>query len=160
MSHCDIKTKKNLSVQEMTKNHQEVSAELIEAYRQTHFRVLTEPATTLQIGQKNQQLIELMRVNRVTSSAFITACNPFSQALSDEENAQRMKSLLQELRNRSLTFLEGVGQHPSNQWPGESSYLVLGLSLEAAKTLGRNFEQHAIVWAGQDGIPQLVMLNA
>ena len=48
---------------------------------------------------------------------------------------------------RSLTFFEGLGQTPSLQWPGEPSYLVLGMSLQAAMALGRKYEQHAIVFA-------------
>ena len=62
-----------------------------------------------------------------------------------------------EIEDRSLSILPGVGQHPSNNWPGEQSVLVLGLSLEAAKTLGRRFDQNAVVLTGRDGIPQLVL---
>jgi hypothetical protein len=38
--------------------------------------------------------------------------------------------------------------------------LVLGLSLEAAKTLGRRFEQNAVVWTGRYGVPELVFMIA
>jgi hypothetical protein len=48
------------------------------------------------------------------------------------------------------------GQHPSNKWPGEVSVLVLGLDLEAAKSLARHYEQHAFEWAAGDGLPELV----
>jgi hypothetical protein len=33
----------------------------------------------------------------------------------------------------------------------------LGLSLVAAKTLVRRFEQNAVVWTGRDGVPELLM---
>jgi hypothetical protein len=36
---------------------------------------------------------------------------------------------------------------------------VLGLALEAAKSLGRRHEQNAVVWSGPDAVPQLVMLD-
>ncbi len=49
-----------------------------------------------------------------------------------------------------------IGKHPSNNWPGEVSVLVLGLDLEAAKSLARHYEQHAFVWAAGDGVPVLV----
>ena len=63
------------------------------------------------------------------------------------------------LRQRSLICLEGVGRHPANQWPGEVSYLILGLTLDAAKTLGTRLEQNAIVWSGADAVPRLILLR-
>jgi len=57
-----------------------------------------------------------------------------------------LMGLTKELRNRSLKFLDGVGEHPSGDWPGEASVLVLGMSLEAVKSLGQRYEQNAIVW--------------
>ena len=43
--------------------------------------------------------------------------------------------------------------HPLNDWPSEESYLVFGLNLEAAKTLGVRMQHIAIVWNDTDGIP-------
>ena len=84
---------------------------------------------------------------------------PFSQILDDEANAERHAALGQELGRRSLASIEGIGQHPSNLWPGEPSYLVFGLTLVAAKTLGTRLEQNAIVWTGTDAVPQLILLR-
>jgi hypothetical protein len=57
-----------------------------------------------------------------------------------------------------LDFLsvDAIGQHPSSTWPGEMSVLVLGMDLEAAKSLSRHYEQHAFVWVAGDGVPELV----
>ncbi len=99
------------------------------------------------------------RRHNVDCAAFLTGWNPFSREVSEAENRDRQKALAAELTRRSLAFLEGIGQHPSNNWPGEESLLVLGLSLEAAKTLGERFEQNAIVWCGADGVPQLIVLR-
>ena len=74
---------------------------------------------------------------------------PSSQSVEPPQNPGRF----------SLEFVAGIGQHPSNQWPGEPSYLVFGLTLEAAKTLGTRLEQNAIVWNGSDGTPQLILLR-
>ena len=70
-----------------------------------------------------------------------------------------MEKLKNVLRARSLRWLEGLGQHPSNQWPGEPSVLILGLSLAAAKVLAEDFEQNAFVWSGAGAMPQLVLLR-
>ena len=43
--------------------------------------------------------------------------------------------------------------------PGEPSYLVFGLKLEAAKTLGRALRQNAIVWSDVDAVPRLILLR-
>ena len=54
---------------------------------------------------------------------------------------------------------QGLGQHPTNGWSGEVSYLILGLTLEAAKVLGARHEQNAIVWSDADALPQLILLR-
>jgi hypothetical protein len=94
-------------------------------------------------------------VNRV-NAAFITAWNPFSQNLPAKENQTRQDALKANLNKRGLMCIDGTGKHPSNNWPGEVSVLVLGLDLEAAKSLARHDEQHAFVWAAGDGVPELV----
>lgn len=131
----------------------------LQAYRETEFRVTGDAPMTLRLGQACASLARLQLAHRVDCSTFITACNPFSIELSDAENAARQAALAEDLRKRSLTFFDGVGQHPSHNWPGEPSYLVLGLSFEAARTLGRRLEQNAIVWNGAGAVPELVLLR-
>ena len=92
-------------------------------------------------------------------AAFITAFNPFSRELTADENRRRQAELAKELTRRSLDFVEGVGQHPSGDWPGEPSFLVFGLELEAAKSLGKVYEQNAIIWCGADCVPDLILLK-
>jgi hypothetical protein len=140
---------------------------LIQAYRETHYKVFPRPgaaeaAFTLLIGHACAGLGAAHRLHGVDFSAYITACNPNSQALSLADNANRQQELARELRTRGLRFDDGVGQHPSNGWEGgqgEPSFLAYGLDLEAAKVLGRRFGQNAIVWAGADAVPRLVMLK-
>lgn len=127
-----------------------------QAYLETHYLVFGDTPLTLQVGIANPGLTTLYKTHRVESCAFITACNPWSQSLDAAANAQRQATLAAELRHRSLTFVEGIGQHPSSQRPGEASFLVWGLSLEAAKALGHKHEQNAIVWCGLDAVPQLI----
>jgi CubicO group peptidase (beta-lactamase class C family) len=79
--------------------------------------------------------------------------------LTESENARRQRALASELRSRGLVFVDGVGQHPSNGWPGEPSMLVFGLTLDAARTLGTRLEQNAGVWSGADAVPHLILLR-
>lgn len=131
----------------------------IQAYRETEYRVHGDEPFTLQIGRFCEALVAIHKRHRVNCSAYITACNPYSKQFDEAANEGRQADLGRELRTRSLTTLEGIGQHPSNQWPGEASYLILGLTLEAAKSLGTRLEQNAIVWSGADAIPQLFLLR-
>ena len=131
----------------------------IQAYLETDYRVHAEPPFALRVGHMSSDLLTTHKTHRAGSSAFITACNPFSQQLDEAENQDRQRNLAAELSRRGLTFLQGIGQHPSNNWPGEDSFLVLGLNLEAAKALGQRFEQNALVWSASDAIPQLILLR-
>ncbi len=140
-----------------------LSPELIQAFLETHYRVHQHgpdaPALTLRVGQASPDLIALHNAHGVDCSAFLTAYNPFAKKVDDASNLQRQEALKQELSRRSLTFLPGEGQHPANGWPAEPSVLVLGLSLEAAKVMGRQYEQAAIVWIGLKAVPELVLLQ-
>lgn len=136
-----------------------ISEDLINAYREIEYIVNIEPPMPLRVGQKNEALIALHKKYRVESSAFITAYNPYSESTLDANNVKLQSELHKELQTRSLTFLDGKGLHPSNMWPAEPSFLVMGLSLEASKILGIKFQQNAILWCDKDGIPQLVLLR-
>jgi hypothetical protein len=131
----------------------------MQAYLDTEFRVFGDLPFVLHVGQRSEALDSAHKSHRVECSAFITAWNPYSEILSDDGNQERQQDLAKELSRRSLSYVEGLGQHKSNQWPGEESFLVFGLTLEAAKTLGTNFEQNAIVWIGSDAIPELILLR-
>ena len=136
-----------------------IDAGTVQAFRETEYMVHGDEPFTLKVGEVCPPLAAAHKRHRVDCSAYITACNPFSQILDDQENAERHAALGRELGRRSLASIEGIGQHPSNKWPGEPSYLVFGLTLEAAKTLGTRLEQNAIVWSGADAGPQLIMLR-
>jgi len=136
-----------------------MDASTVQAYLETEYRVHGDKPFALKVSKVCPELAAAHKRHRVDCSAYITACNPFSQILGDEANAERHAALGRDLSRRSLANIEGVGQHPSNQWPGEASYLVFGLSLEAAKTLGTRLEQNAIVWSGADAVPQLILLR-
>ena len=136
-----------------------IQPETIQAYHETEYRVASEQSLVLRIGEYNESLSRLYISNLLDSCAFITACNPCSRSLSDVVNAHRYEELGRELQRRGLKYFQGEGKHPVGGWPGEASYLILGLSLEAAKALGKEYEQNAIVWCGSDALPQLVLLK-
>ena len=133
-----------------------ISKELWQAYLETDFKVFAVNPFTLKVGQYSEDLNSIIKKSKYSSAAFITAYNPYSQQLSDAENVARQEQLKIEIAKRGLTTIEGVGQHPSNQWPGEPSLLILGLNKAAAATLARQLEQNAFVWSDETSIPQLI----
>lgn len=133
-------------------------AELLQAFAETDYIVHHEPPFTMNIGQPCPELKALMAEHNALCAAFITAWNPFSQQLSAKQNEDRQQALLAELKRRGLKFIEGIGQHPSNNWPGEPSVLVLDLEKEVARLLAFHLEQHALVWIPRDAVPTLICL--
>jgi hypothetical protein len=136
-----------------------LSYDLIQAFSETHYKVYAEYELVLLIGQSNSDLANLHRRFAVDCCAFITACNPYSRALSAERNKIRQQNLATDLLSRQVSFLEGLGVHPSNGWEGEPSFLIFGVTLEDARDMGHALEQNAIVWAGSDATPQLILLR-
>jgi len=131
----------------------------LNAYRETEYRVFAPVPFVLRIDDPSEALLAQHKKHGVECSAFITACNPFSEQASDEANARHQARLAFCLAQRGLKFDHGIGQHPTNGWPGEPSFLVYGLALQAARRLGMECLQSAIVWSGADAVPQLVLLE-
>jgi Protein of unknown function (DUF3293) len=113
----------------------------------------------LRVGVRSTSLALIHASHAVDCSAFITACNPQGRLSDEPGNARRQLELRQELERRGLTAMEGLGRHPRGEWPPEPSFLVPGLSREEARMLGRRFAQNAVVWAGADAVPELILLR-
>ena len=144
---------------DLSEGNSQLPAGLIEAYAQTEFSVDAQPAFTLYIGQYCALLKQVMTQARVNTCLFITACNPYSQSLTDDDNAQRTKQLESDINLRGLQYLTGMGQHALHDWPGEASFLVLGVSPDISKDLGQAYEQNAVVWSDADAIARLWLLR-
>jgi Protein of unknown function (DUF3293) len=136
-----------------------IDPDTLRAYEETHYRVLGDAPTTLRIGHANPDLAKLHLAFSVDCSAFVTAANPFSTLTRATANAVRQAALVEQLGRMGLHFIEGIGKHPSGTWQGESSLLVLGITLSDAKQLGMQHEQNAIVWCDSDTVPQLILLR-
>jgi hypothetical protein len=136
-----------------------INADTIRAYKETDYRIGDGYDIVLRIDTPCTKLSRLHAEHRVSSSAFLTAYNPFSRQVSVQQNEERQAQLLAELKDRGLTIIRGMGHHSSEKWPGEPSMLILGIDMEAAKVLGRKYEQNAFIWCGVDGVPRLVLLR-
>lgn len=131
----------------------------VQAYLETEYRVQGEPGFILHVGRASADLLSAHKRLEADCSAFLTACNPFSEPFDEAANAARQAELAHQLSSLGLVFLPGIGQHPSNDWPGEESFLVFGLTLQAAEAIGSQWGQNGIVWSGADAVPQLILLK-
>lgn len=137
----------------------EIPKELIDSYRATHFRVLEPISFVLRIGEFSQPLKDLFRDRSVSSAAFLTAWNPHSNETEAVDNEKANETLKRNLKDKQIFFYEGIGEDPAGEWPSEPSVFALGLSHEKAISIGRTFNQNAIVWIGDDAIPKLELLR-
>jgi Protein of unknown function (DUF3293) len=135
-----------------------IAADKVAAYQSTRYRIGGPEFFTLSIGAKSEALLQLYRKTGQDCGLFITAFNPFGQAQSAEANQAAHFLLGEHLRALSRHVIEGAG-YPSGDWPPELSFFALGIDEGAARQLGRRFDQDAVVWAGADAVPRLLLLR-
>jgi hypothetical protein len=117
-----------------------------DAYLRTTF-IAETPNGKIEIrpGSSSVALDSILRKNRVAEWAYVTAYNPGSRLMSDEINKRAHEELRRIVSERRLICFDGHGVGPGGAWPPEASLLVLGLSIDQARALGRQFGQLAIV---------------
>jgi sugar fermentation stimulation protein A len=74
---------------------------------------------------------------------IITACNPRSRLLSDEENTTRNRRLERELRAKGLRVIAADGRAPDGSWQ-EPGFGILDADPAEVLALARRFEQLAV----------------
>jgi Protein of unknown function (DUF3293) len=121
---------------------------LIRAYREAKFVVNGQDLITLFVGQSNRELSKLLIENGVTTAAFITAHNPYSDKYEDSDNTKAQASLIQDVNDLGLKFIDGYGQDTAEKWPREDSILILGITESQAEILSDKYSQNAFVWVG------------
>ena len=141
-----------------TRRETDISETLLSAYEETHYCVFHEPPFALQIGVRSEEAAQLHQDHEVHSSVFLTACNPFSQPLSEQENRCRQVELERTIARQGWVAKRGIGRHPTNDWPAEPSFLILGISIDQAMALGRRFDQNALVFLNGLATSELVLL--
>ena len=143
----------------MWTSHAPIAPDLLKAYLETEYRVLGRGGFVLRCGEYSAALDAGHERLGVVSSAFITACNPYSQRRGRGINDFAQAALAYELELRRLRYVRGIGQHPHNGWRGEKSFLVFGIDRATACEIGLKYRQNGIVWCGLDAVPALVLLR-
>ena len=136
-----------------------IPAPTIEAYRSAEYRFgRGADAVTLRIGAPCEALLRFYAATGHRCGAFITACNPMGRVQSAQANEAAQARLFEELQAMAVSVFEGVGAAPAGTW-SERSFFVPGIELEVAKKLGRRYRQNAIVWVGEGGVAELLLLR-
>ena len=135
-------------------------ADLIAAYLAADYVVFGEPELVLRIGEASAALDALLEAEGAQTAAYLTAANPQGRLAAQAENLLATTALLEAQREAGYACYAGEGRDPQREWPAEPSVLVVGISCAEAETLGRGYEQNAIVFLEKGKPPELVLLTA
>jgi hypothetical protein len=135
-----------------------IPPEMLEAYRRTLYRVVGPPGFVLRVDEPSPELKALLAPSP-GGAAFLTAWNPGSRRSDVDENRSADRRLRGDLGSGGWVVLPALGEDPDGVWEVEEGHLVLGIDRERAEALGRSYGQNAILWAGKDGVPRLVLLR-
>jgi hypothetical protein len=131
---------------------------LLAAYRRTRFCADTaQGRLVIRVGETCAELDALLRATGCARWAYITAFNPGSFRLSDDENEAQQRELESALRQLGHPMFRGEGIGDDGTWAPEPSFLALCIEREAAVGLGRRFGQLAILCGDLDGSAELVL---
>lgn len=136
-----------------------IAPSLLESYKSADYYVDTSPSFALKIGLHSNELENIYRAFHKNTAAFITAFNPYSQELSEQENKYRNLKLEELIKSLHFHYIQGEGKCGDGDWDGEKSFLIIGISEKQASDIGKEYEQNAIVWCDKDAIPQLLLLK-
>jgi hypothetical protein len=127
------------------------------AYERTTYCVDDSPGRIrFRAGDVSRSLDALVARHDATRWALITAWNPESVRLTRAENDVRQRSLERDAQQAGYQMLRGEGIGADPNWQPEESILILGISRKAARQLGRQYGQLAIVVGHRDGPGRLV----
>lgn len=121
--------------------------DLEKAYRRTTYVALTSRGELrTRVGRPHPELDQLLVENNAETWAYITAWNPKSEPLGEQENHARQEKLEEELRDAGYAFFQGQGTADNGEWPPEDSVLVVGIPRQEAVSIGVRYAQNAIVY--------------
>ncbi|KMY85495.1 4'-phosphopantetheinyl transferase [Candidatus Paraburkholderia calva] len=128
-----------------------------EAYLAAVYRVFGAAAIDMTIGTANPAAAALIEAHGAHGAVFVTAFNPFGTKLDDAQNDTRQRALIARIGALKQPALPGEGFDPTGAWQAEASVFVPGATREMADALMIEFEQNAVVFVDEIGIPELLL---
>lgn len=135
-------------------------ASLFEAYQRSVYRVVAAGRRfDIFVDRTHAEIDRLLGEAGGHSWALLTAANPGSRDLSEEENAARQRQLEANLRDLGYRSLLGESFDPESGDFFEEQRWVLGIDREGAVALARAFGQAAILYGEIGGRAELVLVT-
>ena len=132
-------------------------ARLAAAYGATTYRVLLPGgAVDLRVGGRTPRELGPF------PWMVITACNPGSVKLSEEENQVRQQVLAARLGTLGFPFVAAENLADAGDWPVEPGFWVSSplLDRQLASALGLEFGQYAVLWGVVGEVSELLWSGA
>ena len=111
----------------MDHNSLNIDQQTVQAYLKTTYTT-EKPSLSIKIGEINPALHVFLFDNNSIFWAFISAFNPYSTVLPDEENDLRHQALIEKATSKKMRFREGLGVPADENWKAEKSLLILDIS--------------------------------
>lgn len=132
-------------------------SELAAAYRATTYRVfLPGGALDLRLDQASPELSAWLADNEIARWVVVTAWNPGSECLSDQQNVARQSALEVRLLEQGFEPFAGENLADAGDWPAEDTCFVAGMACDRGRELAQEFGQAAIVCGDGTGVPRLM----
>jgi hypothetical protein len=131
-------------------------------HHSTHSTIADTPRAELRlrVDEFHPDLDALLCEHGTEQWAYITAWNPASEPLAEEENQTRQSKLEQELSAAGYSLFQGEGKPDEDDWDPEQSVLVAGISRQEAVRYGVKYGQNAIVCGRIGEAAELVWCDA
>ena len=132
-----------------------ITNELLNSYKATCYSII-EPEIDIYVQEENSLLNTFLESNNFKTWCFITAWNPFSESLTTEENISLNELLKADLVN--YPFFHAIGKDTLGVWPPEVSFFVANISKETSISLGKKYQQNALVFGKVNELSELIIL--
>ena len=135
----------------------ELTPELLDAYINTDYVInLSGKEIILKVHEIiPDSLMKFLETKSVTSWAMITAYNPYSKELTENENKIRQQRLIDMLQMHDFELLPAIGRSEDGKWE-EPSVFILGISYDLAKSFGFCFQQNAVLFGDSESAADLI----
>jgi len=126
--------------------------------------IIKHKAGLLNLASELQNVSKACKIMGVSRDTFyryqeLVETDGLEELINREHRVPNIKSCVEDDTEQAVIAyavdFPVLGQH---DWSAETSYRVLSILLESAKSLGNQYDPNAIVWCGSDAVPQLILL--
>ncbi|WP_017925828.1 DUF3293 domain-containing protein [Thioalkalivibrio sp. HL-Eb18] len=133
------------------------NSELARAYSATHYRIeLPGQAFVLRIGERDPGLETCLQTEGWSQASLLTAWNPRSRIVPEQENRERHARIARELEQAGWSCWPTLHRDPTGYWPDEPGYCVLGMGAADLDPWLVAFDQNAAVLIQPPSAPRLI----